>query len=142
MKNRKVEEPLVAYNSYDESNILSLIEFIRKGINFRIFTDFVNKSPFNLNEWSSFLHISQRTMQRYQREKKTLDSIQSEKFMEIVLLFQKGIEVMGTKEQFNSWLETENLSLGKIKPKSLLDSTFGIHLLKDELNRLQYGILA
>jgi putative toxin-antitoxin system antitoxin component (TIGR02293 family) len=142
VKNRKVEEPLVAYNSYDESNILSLIEFIRKGINFRIFTDFVNKSPFNLNEWSSFLHISQRTMQRYQREKKTLDSIQSEKFMEIVLLFQKGIEVMGTKEQFNSWLETENLSLGKIKPKSLLDSTFGIHLLKDELNRLQYGILA
>lgn len=142
MKNRKVEEPLVAYNSYDESNILSLIEFIRKGINFRIFTDFVNKSPFNLNEWSSFLHISQRTMQRYQREKKTLDSIQSEKFMEIVLLFQKGIEVMGTKEQFNSWLGTENLSLGKIKPKSLLDSTFGIHLLKDELNRLQYGILA
>jgi putative toxin-antitoxin system antitoxin component (TIGR02293 family) len=142
VKNRKVEEPLVAYSSLDDRNILSLIEFIRKGINFRIFTEFVNKSPFNLNEWSSFLHISQRTMQRYQREKKTLDALQSEKFMEIVLLYKKGIEVMGTQEHFNSWLETENLALGKAKPKSLLDSTFGINLLKDELNRLQYGILA
>ncbi len=142
MKNRKVEEPLVAYSSLDDRNILSLIEFIRKGINFRIFTEFANKSPFNLNEWSSFLHISQRTMQRYQREKKTLDALQSEKFMEIVLLYKKGIEVMGTQEQFDSWLETENLALGKAKPKSLLDSTFGINLLKDELNRLQYGILA
>jgi putative toxin-antitoxin system antitoxin component (TIGR02293 family) len=81
-------------------------------------------------------------MQRYQREKKTLDALQSEKFMEIVLLYKKGIEVMGTQEQFDSWLETENLALGKAKPKSLLDSTFGINLLKDELNRLQYGILA
>jgi putative toxin-antitoxin system antitoxin component (TIGR02293 family) len=142
VKNRKVEEPLVAYSSLDDRNILSLIEFIRKGINFRIFTEFANKSPFNLNEWSSFLHISQRTMQRYQREKKTLDALQSEKFMEIVLLYKKGIEVMGTQEQFDSWLETENLALGKAKPKSLLDSTFGINLLKDELNRLQYGILA
>ena len=76
------------------------------------------------------------------REKRTLDSIQSEKFLEIALLCNKGTEVFGKAEKFNSWLETENLALGKIKPKMLFDNTFGINLLKDELTRIEYGVLA
>ena len=58
------------------------------------------------------------------------------------MLYKKGTEVFGTKEKFNSWIETENLALGKIKPKQLLDNTFGINLLKDELTRIEYGVLA
>ena len=88
------------------------------------------------------MHVSERTMQRYQKEKRSFDSLQSEKFLEIVLLYKKGTEVFGTKEKFNSWIETENLALGKIKPKQLLDNTFGINLLKDELTRIEYGVLA
>ena len=70
------------------------------------------------------------------------DEIQSEKILEIVLIYKKGIDVFGNAEKFNSWLETENLALGKNKPKSFLDSSFGINLLKDELTRIEYGILA
>ena len=142
MKTLDIFDPKVTFSSIDGRNTLSLIELVREGIKFTIFSAFANKSPFSLNEWSAFLHVSERTMQRYQKEQRSFDSLQSEKFLEIVLLYKKGTEVFGTKEKFNSWIETENLALGKIKPKQLLDNTFGINLLKDELTRIEYGVLA
>ena len=45
-------------------------------------------------------------------------------------------------EKLNTWLETKNIMLGGVKPKDLLDNTFGISLVKDELTRIEYGVLA
>jgi len=81
-------------------------------------------------------------MQRYQKEQKSFDSLQSEKIIEIALLQKRGVEVFGSKSKFQNWLETPCLTLGDVVPKSLLDSSFGIMLLKDQLTRIEYGILA
>ena len=132
----------LSYNSVDGKDILQLIEIVRKGIAFAIFDSIANKSPFSLNEWSGFLHVSERTMQRYKKERKTFDLIHSEKILEITLLFKMGVDVFGNNEKFNVWLESNNMAIGGVKPKKLLDSTFGIGMLKDELNRIEYGILA
>jgi putative toxin-antitoxin system antitoxin component (TIGR02293 family) len=131
----------ISYNSVDNKDILFLIDTVRQGIKFALFMGIANKSPFSLDEWSNFLHLSERTMQRYKKEKRTFDSLQSEKILQITLLYRMGIDVFGNKEKFNSWLKTENLALGKIKPKELLDNVFGINLLKDELTRIEHGIL-
>lgn len=131
-----------AYNSVDDKDVLSLIEAVRQGVKFSAFFNFANNGPFSINEWSGFLHLSERTMQRYKREKKTFDSLQSEKILEIALLYKKGTEVFGTGEKFNTWLTSENVALGSVKPKDLFDSSFGINLLKDELGRIEYGVLA
>ncbi len=138
----EITDPIVSYNSMDDGNVLSLIETIRNGIKFPSFNSFASRSPFSMAEWSSFLHISDRTMQRYKKENRTFDPLQSEKIVEIALLFQKGAEVFGESGKFNKWIETENLALGKVKPKMLLDSSLGIGLLKDELTRIEYGILS
>ena len=137
MKALNIFDPKISYSSIDDKNVLSFIEIIRSGIQFKIFLVFANSSPFTLNEWSNFLHISERTMQRYEREKRRFDSLQSEKILEIAMLYKKG-----SSEKFNSWLETDNLALGKTKPKSFFDSSFGINLFKDELTRIEYGVLA
>ena len=138
----EVLDPFIAYRSTDDGNVLSLIEMIRQGIKFPAFNHFASRTPFSMAEWSSFLHISDRTMQRYTKENRTFDPLQSEKIIEIAMLFNKGTEVFGTPEKFNSWVETENLALGNIKPKEILDNSFGINLLKDELDRIEYGVLA
>lgn len=142
MRVTDIFDPKVSYSSVDDKNVLGLIEIIRRGIKFTLFISFANTSPFSLNEWSTFLHLSERTMQRYQREKRTFDSPQSERILEIALLYKKGIDVLGSADKFNSWLETENLALGRIRPKTLFDNSFGINLLKDELTRIEYGVLA
>jgi len=141
MKSLSVFDPLVPYSSVND-NVTSIIDVIRQGIQFKTFKNFANESPFSLSEWSTFLHLSERTMQRYHREKRKFDSIQSEKILEIILLYKKGTEVLGTPDKFNSWLDTDNLALGSVKPKTFLDSSFGINLLKEELIRIEYGILA
>lgn len=135
-------DPMVVYGSIDDINAMSLINMVRNGIGFAAFDKFANKSPFSQNEWSVYLHLSERTMQRYRIEKRTFDPLQSEKIIEIALFYNKGVEVFGSAEKFNSWLDTDNIALGKIKPKMLLDNTFGINMLRDELTRIEYGILA
>ena len=138
----EIFDPMVSYGSIDDIKALSLVEMVRNGVRFDAFDTFANKSPFSLNEWSCYLHISERTMQRYKSEKRTFDPLQSEKIIEITLFYKKGVEVFGSAEKFDAWLETDSLVLGGIKPKMLLDNTFGINILKDELTAIEYGILA
>ena len=143
MKTANILDPEVPYSTLEKENAFSsFMDIIREGIQFKVFKIFAKTSPFTLTEWSSFLHLSERTLQCYDKEKRKFDALQSEKILEIVLLYKKGTEVFGTAEKFNSWLETDNLALGRVKPKSFLDSSFGINLLKDELTRVEYGILA
>lgn len=125
----------------DDKSTRSLIETAREGIPFSQFLNMATASPFSLSEWSDFIHVSERTMQRYKKEKRTFDALQSEKILHITLLYNTGVEVFGSADKFNNWLETENLVLN-CKPKTLLDSTFGIGLLRDELTRIEHGILA
>lgn len=138
----EIFDPMVSYGSGDEIKAISLVEMVRNGVRFDAFDTFANRSPFSLHEWSGYLHLSERTMQRYRSEKKIFDPLQSEKIIEIALFYNKGVEVFGSAEKFDSWLETESLALGGIKPKMLLDNSFGINLLKDELTSIEYGILA
>jgi len=140
--NNILEDPAVSYGAVDDKSILGLVSMVREGLHYSIFINFATRSPFSMQEWSGFLHISERTMQRYQKEKRTFDALQSEKILEIALLYKKGIEVFGDKDKFDTWLNTENLTLGKLKPKTFFDSSFGIQLLKDELTRIEYGVLA
>ena len=62
--------------------------------------------------------------------------------MQIEILHSKGEEVFGSRENFSTWLETENLALGNIIPRDLLKNSFGINLLMDELVRIEHGVLA
>ena len=135
-------DPEVAYNTTDDLFISKVIALVREGVSFEDFDRFATKSAFSSSEWADYLHISERTMQRYQKEQKSFDSLQSEKIIEIALLQKRGVEVFGSKVKFQNWLETPCLALGGVLPKSFLDSSFGITLVKDELTRIEYGVLA
>ena len=138
----KFSEPEISYGAIDDNNALVLIKMIRKGIGYTAFEKFALAFPYSLAEWSGFLHLSERSMQRYKKEKRAFDPLQSEKIVEIAMLFKLGEDVFGSKSNFNAWLQTESLPLNKIKPVELIDNSFGIGLVKDELIRIEHGILA
>ena len=73
---------------------------------------------------------------------KTFDPIYSEKIIMIELLYKKGIEVFGDENKFYAWMDYKSIPLGGVKPKELLDTVFGINMIRDELGRIEHGILA
>jgi putative toxin-antitoxin system antitoxin component (TIGR02293 family) len=137
-----LQEPAVAYAHTDDKGIYSLIRMIRQGVSFQSFMELVKSTPFSMSEWASFLHISDRTLHRYQKGNQLFDAPRSEKILQVAMLYKYGTDVFGSREAFDNWLQSDVLSLGKVKPKSLLDSSFGISILKDELSRIEQGVPA
>lgn len=119
-----------------------LISLTRRGIPFQEFETILEYAPFSLQNWSGFLHLSKRTLERYRKEKRVFDPLHTERILRIVQVYQLGIDVFGKASYFESWMDSRNLALGGISPIELLDSTFGIELLKDELTRIEHGVLA
>jgi putative toxin-antitoxin system antitoxin component (TIGR02293 family) len=137
-----VNEPAVSYGYTDDSTVLSIMDMVRSGVKYNHFSKVAQRIPFSLSEWSSFLHISERTMQRYQAENKTFEPVQSEKIAQLTMLSNYGTEVFGSSETFFIWLNSKNVALGGATPKSFLDNSFGIEYIKNELGRIEHGIVS
>ena len=132
----------ISYSSIDDKGVLSIIDSINRGISFATFEAIIKKYSFTIQNWAEFLHISNKTLSRYQKESKTFDALQSERILQIEILYSKGEAVFGDRSHFTQWLETKNLALGDILPLDLLKTSFGINLLMDELTRIEHGVLA
>lgn len=138
----KLLEPEVPYSVVKSSSVFSLLDFIKNGIKYSSFLKYIEQTPFSISDWSEFLHLSERTMHRYQKDKKAFDPIQSEKIIEIILLYKKGLEVFGSSVNFDAWLLQKNIALGNKIPKEFLNSSIGVNLLLEELHKIEHGILA
>jgi putative toxin-antitoxin system antitoxin component (TIGR02293 family) len=140
--NRSGRGQAFSYKSVDDKNALDIIDVVRKGISYSDFNKIAVTTPFSLSEWASYLQLSERTIQRNQKEKKPFQPIQSERIVELNMLYQYGVEVFGDKDNFNVWLNSKSMALGGRSPKELLDTKFGINMVKDELGRIEHGVLA
>ncbi|OGU62264.1 MAG: hypothetical protein A2V66_17950 [Ignavibacteria bacterium RBG_13_36_8] len=132
----------ISLTTLDNRSVLRLIETSRKGVDLDTFDELASEFPFDLSDWSKILHISERTIQRYRRDKKKLDSIHTDRLLQIMILLNKGVEVFGNSDNFITWLNSINIALGGITPISLLDNAFGINMVTNELTKIEYGILA
>ncbi|GAA4806137.1 hypothetical protein GCM10023231_39170 [Olivibacter ginsenosidimutans] len=125
-----------------EYDMVYFVNTSRKGLSYEDFVKIAKQTPFSIDDWSSFLHLSERTMQRYKKENKPFDPIHTEKILEIALLYDQGTDTFGDASGFNLWLDLPNVGLGGVTPKSLLDSTFGVTMLRHALVRIENGIPA
>jgi putative toxin-antitoxin system antitoxin component (TIGR02293 family) len=139
-KSRRGTAP--SYSTVDDKNVLGVIDMVRNGISYKEFNKIVGETPFSLTEWANYLQLSERTIQRNQKENKPFQPIQSEKIVEVNMLYKYGVEVFGNKDNFDTWLNSKSIALGGRIPKDLLDTKFGISMVKDELGRIEHGILA
>lgn len=127
---------------FPDEDSLEMVNMLRDGVDTVYFYNLSDRINFSLEDWSSFLHLSERTILRYKKEKKSFDTIYSEKIVQIELLYKRGTEVFGNEENFHTWMETKSVPLGGIKPKELLDTTYGINMVANELGRIEHGIFA
>jgi len=114
----------------------------KQGLSYKHFTLISSGLPLSASEWAEYLHLSERTLLRYQKENKSFEQLYAERILQIQFLFQRGAEVFGSKEGFHKWLHLESLALGGARPKDLLSSVFGIQLIEAELGRIEHGVFS
>jgi putative toxin-antitoxin system antitoxin component (TIGR02293 family) len=125
-----------------EDDTVNMVNMLREGVAYTYLNSISDRINFTLEDWASSLHLSERTIQRYKKDKKPFDTIYSEKIVQIDQLYKRGAEVFGDEDNFHTWMETKSIPLGGVKPKELLDTTYGINLVADELGRIEHGIFA
>lgn len=124
------------------NNDIALVANSKKGLQPQAVFDFISISEFPFSFIEKVLNRTMKTFASYKKNKTTLDPVISEKLLKIFSLYQKGVTVFGTVDEFNSWLAVPAFGLGKAVPKDLLDTITGIDLVSEELSRIEYGDLA
>lgn len=137
LKAMLVEEPGAVY--YPQG--FELINLSRAGILKKYLLELAAKFSLTMQELSRILHISERTLQRYHKEDK-LATDASERALLLAQLFNKGISVFGSSQNFNDWLRTPLPAFQQQAPITFLDTAFGFALISDELGRIEYGVFA
>ena len=123
------------------SDRMMVVDVIRQGIPTSLFMSIKEMAPFSDQDWSDFLDISLKSLQRYKKEPAHIfKSIHSEKIIELAEVTSVGLEVFDSNEDFATWLNAPCLSLGNMTPLELLKDSYGKEMVMNELNRIDQGI--
>jgi putative toxin-antitoxin system antitoxin component (TIGR02293 family) len=120
---------------------MMVVDVIRKGIPNSLFMSIKDMAPFSDQEWSDFLDISLKSLQRYKKESAhVFRPIHSEKIVELAEVTSVGLDVFDTSEDFATWLNSPCHALGNIRPMELLRDSYGKELVLSELHRIDQGV--
>jgi len=140
-KSNDIMEPLLATYGQSIDNPMITVMMANKGIPSSTFDD-VSLLFGRKERLAELLNVSVKTMQRYQKENRKLNPLNSEMVLKFIALFKQGLMVFGLKKAFLNWLGKPAIGLGNMRPFDLLKTSNGIDLVKDELIRIEYGDLA
>lgn len=116
-----------------------LIRLTREGIKKSTLTSLADHLGITMETMSGLLHTSHRNIQR-KDEEGLLDTLKTEKVLELAAFAQRGIEVIGSKTGFIEWLHSPMTALGNKTPLDFLDTSFGIQMVIKILGRLEQGV--
>ena len=123
------------------SNDMDLINLSRHGVKKSSLKSLANYLGIAMEKMSSLLHTSHRNIQR-KDEEELLDTLKTEKVLELAAFVKRGIDVTGSEEAFKEWLHSPILALGNRKAVDFLDTTFGIQMALKVLGRLEQGVFS
>lgn len=127
----------VADNSY-----ISNIHKARNGVPFSKALAIADQMQLTMQELADVLHVSLRTLQRYETDK-ILDVELSSKILRLESLALHGAEVFGKDyKAFARWLRSEVPALEGRAPISYLDTPFGLDWIDQILGQIEHGIFA
>ena len=116
-----------------------LIALSREGIKKSTLKSLAAYLGISMETMSRLLHTSHRNIQR-KDEEEMLDTLKTEKVLELAAFTQRGIDVIGSRQGFIDWLHSPLVSLGNKTPIDYLDTSFGIQMVTKILGRLEQGV--
>ncbi len=133
----------LAEKEYTWGTKLERIAIIRQGLPYTSIEVISKSANLPVKTMLHSLGVAQTTYNKRKRENHLLNSQNSELVLVLMELIEYGKEVFnGEVEKFHRWLRKPNISLGGAKPDSFFDSLTGIQIVKNALNRVEYGNFA
>ena len=123
-------------------NPVALLLTAKKGLKASAVFDFISFSKLANEHVEHLLNKTIKTFTSYKTNNVVLDATTSEKLLKLFALYDKGLTVFATSEEFNEWLSTQSFGLGGQVPETLLDTITGINMVNEELVNIEYGDLA
>ncbi len=123
------------------TNEMDLIKLSRHGVRKASLKSLTHYLGITMEKMSRLLHTSHRNIQR-KDEDELLDTLKTEKVLELAAFIKRGIDVMGSEDAFKEWLHSPILALGNREPIEFLDTTFGIQMALKVLGRLEQGVFS
>ena len=151
-----VSEPMVVYSAVGSSNLfynllgsnkvrlsndMDIIKLAREGFSKQVLMSLAKKISLNLQELAYILHISERTLQRYDDDE-IIKTEYAEKAVELARLYTRGEEVFGSIDKFKLWIKAPSLVFNGEAPVTMLDTSAGFDMVFKELGRIEHGIFA
>jgi uncharacterized protein (DUF2384 family) len=136
-----VEEPIAMYisNSFLKSNVLDNLAQNSK----ELFTKVIAVSGLTIKTLAeNIFEITPKTFIKYKNNQTKIPSRIAELAIELNTLFELGNEIFSNSTAFNGWLEKENVFFNNKKPSLFLNTSTGIHLIHEELKRIEFGATA
>ena len=90
----------------------------------------------------NIFEITPKTFIKYKNNETKIPSRIVELAIELSTLYELGNVVFGNSTVFNQWLDKENSFFNNNKPAQFLNTSTGIHLIYEELKRIEFGATA
>ena len=108
-----------------------------------LFTSLIANSGLTIKTLAeSIFEITPKTFIKYKNTSSKIPSRIAELAIELNTLYTLGNDIFGNKQNFNSWLNKENVFINNQKPAYILNTSTGIQLIFEELKRIEFGATA
>jgi putative toxin-antitoxin system antitoxin component (TIGR02293 family) len=128
-----LSEPSAVYHSSAD-----IISSIRSGISRQRVLEFCRQIGRTLTTLSKVLPASYSLLTK----RDMYDAQVGERVMQIAELYRIGIKVFGDVDHLNQWLDTPAPQVHGQRPFDLLDTAYGIDLVKQWIQRIDHGLPA
>ncbi len=118
-----------------------LMMLTRQGIPRAAIDSLANSLHLSVTELAKYLHVSERTLQRYDSDK-NLSTELSDRVLQVAKVYARSLDIFEDPETASSWLRQPNVALGNIAPIEYLDTSSGVEIVLDELTRIEYGVFS
>ena len=114
---------------------------IKKGLEPKAIQALIEITGATQTDVARILDLTEPTLRKYIKTGKELNAGLSEHLIQLFELFDKGMDTFGSLEEFKNWLPHHQIGINAI-PMGLLDTITGINIIKSELIRIDYGVIA
>lgn len=109
-----------------------------EGLTMRTVKPLVTYLDLSSDKFASLIGVSSRTLSRWDNDS-AIGVMASKTLLEVDRLSKKGIDTFGSAELFKGWLLQSNTALGDVTPIEMLTEPYGVELVEDALEAMEYG---